>query len=111
MTVSRLPWMNCAAANSRTKSYWTGPSSWDWGRTWHGESYDSFGDLAGPEVQQPTTATTAALDAGFNRRCPTSRGPPLSGQSAIRCGVVTITRTITVPAGVFAPGHLGELNR
>src|SRR6516225_9281859 len=68
MTVSRLPWMNCAAANSPTKSYWTGQSSWDWGHTSHGEPYDSFGDLAGPEAQQPTTATTAAPDAGFNRR-------------------------------------------
>jgi hypothetical protein len=30
-------------------------------------------------------------------------------QSAIGSAVVTITRTITVAAGVFAPGHLGEL--
>src|SRR5262249_23217487 len=67
MTVSRLPWMNCAAANSRTKSGWTGRSSWDWGRTGPGESYDSFGDVAGPEAQLPTTAITAAPDAGFNR--------------------------------------------
>src|SRR5215472_6716408 len=59
-TVSRLPWMNCAAANSPTKSYWTGRSNWDWGCTSHGGSYDSFGDLAGSETQQPTTATTAA---------------------------------------------------
>jgi len=42
-----------------------------WGRTWHGESYDSFGDVARPEAQLPTTAITAAPDAGFNRRCPT----------------------------------------
>src|SRR5262249_25978342 len=52
MTVSRLPWMNCAAANSPTKSYWTGRSSWDWGHTSHGESYDSLGDLAGPETER-----------------------------------------------------------
>jgi hypothetical protein len=32
-------------------------------------------------------------------------------QSAIGAGVVAITRTITVAAGVFAPGHLGELTR
>ncbi len=32
-------------------------------------------------------------------------------QSAIRAAVATITRTITVAAGVFAPGHLGELTR
>ena len=31
--------------------------------------------------------------------------------SAIRAAVVTLTRTITVAAGVFAPGHLGELTR
>ena len=30
-------------------------------------------------------------------------------QSAIRTAVTTITHTITVAAGVFAPGHLGEL--
>jgi transposase IS4-like protein/DDE family transposase len=32
-------------------------------------------------------------------------------QSAIGSAVATITRTITVAAGVFAPGHLGELTR
>jgi hypothetical protein len=30
-------------------------------------------------------------------------------KSAIDAAVMTITRTITVAAGVFAPGHLGEL--
>src|SRR5215470_2443556 len=74
MTVSRLPWMNCAAANSPTKSYWTGRSSWDWGRTSHGESYDSFGDLAGPQTQQPTTATAVVPLASLfaARHVPTS---------------------------------------
>jgi Insertion element 4 transposase N-terminal/Transposase DDE domain len=32
-------------------------------------------------------------------------------QSAISTAVTTITKTITVAAGVFAPGHLGELTR
>jgi hypothetical protein len=32
-------------------------------------------------------------------------------QSAISTAVTTITRTITVAAGVFAPGHLGELTQ
>jgi len=32
-------------------------------------------------------------------------------QSAISAAVTTITKTITVGAGVFAPGHLGELTR
>ena len=32
-------------------------------------------------------------------------------QSAISAAVTTITRTITVAAGVFAPGHVGELTR
>ena len=32
-------------------------------------------------------------------------------QSAISAAVVAITRTITVAAGAFAPGHLGELTR
>ena len=32
-------------------------------------------------------------------------------QSAINAAVMTITRTVTVAAGVFAPGHLGELTR
>jgi hypothetical protein len=32
-------------------------------------------------------------------------------QSAISSAVVTITKTITVAAGVFAPGHLGELTQ
>ncbi|HUL24210.1 MAG TPA: transposase domain-containing protein [Streptosporangiaceae bacterium] len=32
-------------------------------------------------------------------------------QSAISAAVTTITKTITVAAGVFAPGHLGELTR
>jgi len=32
-------------------------------------------------------------------------------QSAIDSAVTTITATITVAAGVFAPGHLGELTR
>ena len=31
--------------------------------------------------------------------------------SAISCAFTTITRTITVAAGVFAPGHLGELTQ
>jgi len=33
----------------------------------------------------------------------------LRAQSAICAAVTTITTTITVAAGVFAPGHLGEL--
>ena len=32
-------------------------------------------------------------------------------QFAIRSAVTTITRTITIAAGVFAPGHLGELTQ
>ena len=32
-------------------------------------------------------------------------------QSAISTAVMTITKTITVAAGVFAPGHLGELTQ
>jgi hypothetical protein len=32
-------------------------------------------------------------------------------QSAISAAVTTITKTITVAAGVFAPGHLGELTQ
>jgi hypothetical protein len=32
-------------------------------------------------------------------------------QSAISTAVRTITKTITVAAGVFAPGHLGELTQ
>jgi hypothetical protein len=35
----------------------------------------------------------------------------LPHQSATRTAVATITKTITVAAGVFAPGHLGELTR
>jgi hypothetical protein len=35
----------------------------------------------------------------------------LRPQFAIRSAVTTITRTITVAAGVFAPGHLGELTQ
>jgi hypothetical protein len=35
----------------------------------------------------------------------------LRAQSAISAAVTTITTTITVAAGVFAPGHLGELTR
>jgi hypothetical protein len=35
----------------------------------------------------------------------------LRPQFAIRSAVTTITRTITIAAGVFAPGHLGELTR
>jgi hypothetical protein len=35
----------------------------------------------------------------------------LRAQSAIDAVAVTISRTITVAAGVFAPGHLGELTR
>src|SRR5574342_477717 len=37
--------------------------------------------------------------------------PPLPAQSATRSTVMTITKTIQVAAGVFAPGHLGELTR
>ncbi|MGH3636557.1 MAG: IS4 family transposase, partial [Mycobacterium sp.] len=33
----------------------------------------------------------------------------MRAQSAINAAVMTITRTVTVAAGVFAPGHLGEL--
>jgi hypothetical protein len=32
-------------------------------------------------------------------------------QSAISCAVISVTRSITVAAGAFAPGHLGELTR
>jgi Insertion element 4 transposase N-terminal len=32
-------------------------------------------------------------------------------QSAIRTAVVAITWTVTVAAGAFVPGHLGELTR
>lgn len=32
-------------------------------------------------------------------------------QSVMRCAVETVTHTVTVAAGVFAPGHLGELTR
>ncbi|MGH7611039.1 MAG: IS4 family transposase [Candidatus Dormibacteria bacterium] len=35
----------------------------------------------------------------------------MPAQSAIGSAVTTITRTITVAAGVFAPGHLGELTQ
>jgi hypothetical protein len=35
----------------------------------------------------------------------------LPAQSAIGSAVTTITRTFTVAAGVFAPGHLGELTQ
>jgi hypothetical protein len=35
----------------------------------------------------------------------------LPDKSAISAAVATITKTITVAAGVFAPGHLGELTR
>lgn len=35
----------------------------------------------------------------------------MRSQSAIRSTLTTITRPITVAAGVFAPGHLGELTR
>ena len=35
----------------------------------------------------------------------------MRAQSAISAAVTTITRTVTVAAGVFAPGHLGELTR
>src|ERR1700751_3883168 len=37
--------------------------------------------------------------------------PPLPVQSAMRCAVTTVTTVITVAAGAFAPGHLGELTR
>jgi Insertion element 4 transposase N-terminal/Transposase DDE domain len=39
------------------------------------------------------------------------QGPPLRVQFAISSAVVAISRTITVAAGAFAPGHLGELTR
>ena len=32
-------------------------------------------------------------------------------QSAMRCAVTTVAAVVTVAAGVFAPGHLGELTR
>lgn len=35
----------------------------------------------------------------------------MRSQSAISAAVTTITKTITVAAGVFAPGHVGELTR
>jgi len=35
----------------------------------------------------------------------------LRAQSAISAAVTTISRTITIAAGVFAPGHVGELTR
>jgi Insertion element 4 transposase N-terminal/Transposase DDE domain len=35
----------------------------------------------------------------------------LRSQSAIRATVTTVTTTITIAAGVFAPGHVGELTR
>jgi hypothetical protein len=38
-------------------------------------------------------------------------GPPLRVQSAICSAVTSVSRTITVAAGVFGPGHLGELTQ
>jgi hypothetical protein len=35
----------------------------------------------------------------------------LGSQSAIRAAVTTVTTTITIAAGVFAPGHVGEVTR
>lgn len=35
----------------------------------------------------------------------------MSAQSAMRSAIATISRTVTVAGGVFAPGHLGELTR
>ena len=35
----------------------------------------------------------------------------MRSQSAIRAAVTTVTTTITIAAGVFAPGHVGELTR
>jgi hypothetical protein len=38
--------------------------------------------------------------------------PPARGTApVVSAGTATITRTVTVAAGVFAPGHLGELTR
>src|SRR5215475_961443 len=97
MTVSRLPWLSCAAASSPTKSYWTGRSSWDWGRTSLGESHDSFGDLAGPARRGQTGGSTGEAHRGLGpaRRGRTGRrrhhghGDPADrpfGDRLIRCG-------------------------
>jgi hypothetical protein len=46
---------------------------------------------------------------GYRLKQARCREPPLRFQPAINAAVTTITRTITVAAGVFGPGHLGEL--
>ena len=54
-------------------------------------------------------------NGGPVRRVPTKTPhvpePPLPVQAARRCAVTTVTTVITVAAGAFAPGHLGELTR
>src|ERR1039457_7025493 len=52
---------------------------------------------------------TECREDGKSTKTTRRRGPPLRVQSAICTAVTTITHTITVAAGVFAPGHLGEL--
>jgi hypothetical protein len=52
-------------------------------------------------------ATGPLVDRGNPSRSSRPPGVPLHAQSA----TVTITRAVTVAAGVFAPGHLGELTQ
>ncbi|UQX10981.1 transposase domain-containing protein [Candidatus Mycobacterium methanotrophicum] len=42
---------------------------------------------------------------------PVEPGAGRDARAAMRRVVETVTRTVTVAAGVFAPGHLGELTR
>lgn len=47
-------------------------------------------------------------DSVMPRRCGASRR---GAGARLRCAMTTVVRSVTVAAGVFAPGHLGELTR
>ena len=48
------------------------------------------------------------LDSVMPARSAAGRG---AGRRGLRSALTTVVRSITVAAGVFAPGHLGELTR
>jgi len=50
----------------------------------------------------------AMADSVMPRRCGASRR---GAGARLRCAMTTVVRSVTVAAGVFAPGHLGELTR
>ncbi|RZB16790.1 hypothetical protein StrepF001_25645 [Streptomyces sp. F001] len=61
------------------------------------------------ELRRSCHGATELVGTGSRPRQLVAEGAPLPGHCVLPSPLATITRTVTVAAGRFAPGHLGEL--